>query len=195
MIRQSFIILGIMLVLLSCNGIATLPPVAVNFNKLQQGKYQNYNTYTIFFSPRKVELSKLEIEKQKLLRKSFVNFAKSIGKNNAATWVASNNTYSVKASKNICDLYNLSYTGGPYIVFSNNNPILADKIDKDDVILDFSSVNVNRIKFVLDKLEENIRRKNFIKIDRYEMNKQIVLSLYDNNVKFVQDVIIAILGK
>lgn len=195
MIRQSFIIFGIMLVLLSCNGIATLPPVAVNFNKLQQGQYQNYNTYTIFFSARKVELSKLEIKKQELLRKSFVNFAESIGKDNAATWVASNNTYSVKASKHICDLYNLSYTDGPYIVFSNNNPILVDKINKDDVILDFSSINVNRIKFVLDKLEENIRRKKFIKIDRYEMNKQIVLSLYDNNVKFIQDVIIAIFGK
>ena len=122
-------------------------------------------------------------------------FAESIGKNNAATWIGSNTRYDLKSSKNICDLYDLPYSGGPYIIFTKENPILATKKYEEAVILDFSSVNSNRIRFVLAELEQNIRRKQYTKVNQYQINKQIVLSKYDNNIDFIKDVIVAILGK
>lgn len=192
MIKKIFVSFGIMLMLVACNGVPTLPPVAVDLNILED---RNYNTYTIFFSARNIDFSESEFKKEEFLKRSFKGFAESIGKDNAATWVGSNSKFDVKISKNICDTYNLSYSGGPYIIFSKKNPILEKKRYEEAVILDFSSVNPNRIRFVLAELEQNIRRNKYSKIDKYEINKQIILSTYDNNMDFVKDVIIAILGK
>ena len=195
MIKKMFVLFGIMLMFVACNGIATLPPVAVSLNQIKDGNHRNYNTYTMFFSARNIGFSESELNKKEFLKRSFNMFSESIGKNNAATWIGSNSRYDVKSSKNICDLYSLPYSGGPYIIFSKENPILAKKKYEEAVILDFSSVNSNRIRFVLAELEQKIRRKQYIKVNQYQINKQIVLSTYENNVDFIKDVIVAILGK
>lgn len=195
MIKKIFVLCGVVLILVACNGVPTLPPVAVDINQVKNNNHRNYNTYTMFFSARSIGFSESELNKEEFLKRSFNMFAESIGKNNAATWIGSNTGYDVKSSKNICDLYSLPYSGGPYIIFSKENPILAKKKQEEAVILDFSSVNSNRIRYVLSELEQNIRRKQYTKVNQYQINKQIVLSTYENNIDFVKDVIVAILGK
>jgi hypothetical protein len=193
MIRRIIIYFSMALMFSSCSSNPTLPPIAISMHDPSTNKY---TTYTVFFSARKIELSESEIQKQNFLQKSFEDFAESIGSRNAAVWVGSTyKEFDIKVSKKICDTYRLSYTGGPYIIFSSQNPILSQKRNKDDVVLDFTSVNSDRIKFVLDELEQGIRLGDYEDIDTYEQKKQIVLSLYDNNVQFIHDAIIAILSR
>ena len=64
MIKKMFVLFGIMLMFVGCNGTATLPPVAVSIDKIKDENHRNYNTYTIFFSARNIEFLESELDKK-----------------------------------------------------------------------------------------------------------------------------------
>ena len=184
----------ILIFFMACSFTPTLPAVGAKLsnNKLLK---KSYDSYTIFFSAQKIDLTNEEKNKQKYLQKAFNSFGKSIGDNNIAIWTGkSYRKFDIDVSKDLCDLYSLSYSNGPYIVFSRNNPITSKQKLNNDVILDFSSVNASRIKYVLNEIEQKIRLHTYDNVNYSQMNKQIVYSFFENQEEFIKEAILAILG-
>lgn len=192
-----FVLIFFSVFFVSCSSRSTLPPVGLRLQEMKQYKNnQAFNTYTMFFSARLVALSKSEKEKNKLLIEAFENFSTGIGKYNVAIWVGKNfNKFDTALSKDLCDKYSVSYTGGPYIVFSRNNPTLGRISINKDVLLDFSNVNSDRIIYILDDIEQKIRKNSYRKIGRTESYKQIVFSKYDNSEEFIKEVVKEIISR
>lgn len=175
-----------------------LPAIGVTLNELGNIPKREYSTYTTYFFAREIDLTKGEIDKQNYLKESFDAFSKSIGENNLAIWFGSidpsNVKFDIARSKDLCDKYGVSYSGGPYVLITKENPVDSSKLSN-AVLLDFSSVNPERIKYVMDSLEQKIRTERYEEINNIENYKQIVLSKFDDNKGFIQEVVKSILGR
>ena len=98
----------ILIFLTACSSTSTIPGIGA---KLQDKKLINksYDSYTIFFSAKNINLTSQEKNKQKYLEKAFNSFGKSIGNNNIAIWIGkSYRKFDIDESKDLCDIYALN---------------------------------------------------------------------------------------
>lgn len=141
-----------------------------------------YQRYILFMNT--VYEDKDTKEKMAMLGRTFVAFSKSIGKNNLAIWAgessANRYTLNIALGKKIADDMKLSYDGGPYLIYTTRNP-LCESISSDDIILivPFNKINTDRIIYILNEVELNIRQGQ--PVSRFAPYKQVILSASDNS--------------
>jgi hypothetical protein len=123
-----------------------------------------------------------------VLIKSFKSFYTGIGNNNIGIWVGSSiGRFDVEESKKLCDDYDLSYNEGPYLIVSKDNPLSRATI-ADDVVINFDGVNPERIQYILNEIEQDIRKGEYNKKGKIESYKQFVISQYDNHKEVIKDI-------
>lgn len=151
----------------------------------------NYEAYSIFLFPSaewKNEELRDELES---IKKAFSSFGDSIGNKNAAIWFAENrysNIPDIERGKFYCDLINVNYNDGPYIVTSSKRP---DHLVEGDefVLIKLNGISNNRVIKVLNILEQDLRLAKDIRKRRliFEEIKQRLLSVADRNPELMKE--------
>lgn len=151
---------------------------AVQFNPKQKIA-AGFESYTLYLDPN-ADFSTNSIKVKHYLFSSFMSLGKSIGDNHASVWFqAENNPTNIDElrSKTYCDKLGLSYNNGPYIVFTRKRPDLLSSGDE-VVVIRLTNIDPNRIVYIINILNEDIRRGNKTRINMllYEELKQRILS-------------------
>ena len=177
-----------------CTYKVELPNIGASLQDTEAIYSKTYNTYSTFFFSRSIDITNDEKKRIEALKKSFVLFSDSIGEKNIGIWVGSTlDKFSTKESKKLCDKYNLSYNDGPYLIISKNNPLI-NNVNINDIIIDFSGINYNRIKYILNEIEQDIRRNEYPLSGKYHEYRHFIFSKYENNEEFINEILIHILN-
>jgi hypothetical protein len=130
-------------------------------------------------------------------RKKFDALGDSIGEKNAAIWLGQRygESINIERNKGYCDLYNLNYNDGPYIVVTNKRPDLVSAGDE-IIFVKLSNISADRVSRVMNLLEQDLRKERDIRrrILLFEEVKQRLLSAIERN-ESLQDIVVSWLKK
>jgi hypothetical protein len=186
---MKYILIVILGMMAGCVSNKELPNIGASLTDEKIINAKEYSTYTVFFFAQETTYSENNSVNISALKTSFKSFSTGIGASNLGIWAGSfKDKFSISEGKNLCDKYDLSYNGGPYIIVSRHNPFISNS-SENDVVLNFDGINQGRIKHVLNEVEQDIRRGEYNKSGVTEQYKQFILSQYDSNKKFVHDAV------
>ncbi len=133
-----------------------------------------------------------------LLWRAFKNFGDSIGSRHSAIWLQTDDAepsldYDSERSKRFCDLFNLDYSKGPYLVITKQKPDLP-RAAGDKVVIRLTDLTPERIVSVLNLIEQDLRRRQKIHGGRliYEELKQRILSIAERNRELLKELAVSI---
>lgn len=191
---KNFVLILIFIFIIGCTQKPQLPNMGASLNDSNLiNSEQTYDTYTVFFFGRILDISQIEDNRIKSLKKSFDIFSSGIGSKNIGIWTGfSDNKLDYQVGRLLCDKYNLSYNSGPYMIVSKHNPLKNGNIE-DDIIINFDGIDPEKIKNIINEIEQDIRQKNYNQYVVYEQYKQFLLSQYNDNKKEINEIIKAIL--
>jgi hypothetical protein len=175
----------------SQSATSTFSGVGATDNNFNLSRLKNFQTVTLFFAPGyqyHEEPNSAYNMKMEVLGKAFTSFSNAIGRNNMALWIGDDRrgyVFDILRGKSYADRYGLDYSNGPYIVWTNVASFLNGEV-KPSLIISFSQVKPERIAYILNELERQIRKENRVNFEdakhsvKSEEAKQIILSLNDS---------------
>ena len=156
----------------------------------------NYPMYAVFLWPnRDPRVNREEKEDVLALWRAFKTFGESIGGRAAAIWFTrSGNLVDVDRSKYYCDLLDLDYNRGPYLLVSQHRPDSLTEI-VDGVLIRLTDLTPARAVAVLNILEQDIRRDSEIRETKliFEEIKQRMLSIGERHSSILKEIILSVI--